>query len=162
MSVQIDVIVGSPLWSQAPEAEEAVRQAIAASETFFGPTDAEVSVLLCDDAEIRRLNAQWRNKDTATNVLSFPAAAQGETHRHLGDIAIAYETLVREASDEGKMIERHLSHLTVHGYLHLLGFDHETDEDADEMEGLEREILAGLGVADPYQAMHDGRSQDAR
>lgn len=162
MSVQIDVVVGSPLWSQTPEAEEAVRQAIAASEALFEPTDAEVSVLLCDDAEIRRLNAQWRGKDTATNVLSFPAANQGGAQRHLGDIAVAYETLAREASDEGKMIGRHLSHLTVHGYLHLLGFDHETDEEADEMEELEREILAGLGIADPYQAMHDGRSQDAR
>lgn len=159
MSVQIDVIVSSLLWSRTPEAEGAVRRAIAASETLFDPIDAEVGVLLCDDAEIRRLNAKWRGNDAATNVLSFPAAKQNAAERHLGDIAVSYETLAREASDEHKMIVHHLSHLTVHGYLHLLGFDHETDDEADEMEGLEREILAGLGMSDPYQADDAGKGQ---
>ncbi|HMN73542.1 MAG TPA: rRNA maturation RNase YbeY [Rhodoblastus sp.] len=149
MSVQAEIVVASPLWPQA-EAEETVRRAIAASEALFEPTEAEVSVLLCDDAEIRRLNAQWRQKDSATNVLSFPSAAQHAGERHLGDIAIAFETLQREAADEGKVFSHHLAHLTVHGYLHLLGFDHESDEEAEEMEGLEREILAGLGIGDPY------------
>lgn len=161
MSVQVDVVVGSPLWSQTPEAEKAVRQAIAACETLFEPVDAEIAVLLCDDAEIRRLNARWRGKDAATNVLSFPAS-QNAAGRHLGDIAVSYETLAREASDERKMIVHHLSHLTVHGYLHLLGFDHETDDEADEMEGLEREILADLGIGDPYQAAHARQGQGAR
>ena len=149
MSVQIEIVVASPLWPQA-EAEETVRRAIAASEALFEPTDGEVSVLLCDDAEIRRLNAQWRGKDYPTNVLSFPSAAESPTGRHLGDIAIAYETVKRESADEGKEFPHHLCHLAVHGYLHLLGFDHETDEDADEMEDMEREILGQLGIADPY------------
>lgn len=162
MSVQIDVIIASLLWSRIPEAEGAVRRAIAASEILFDPLDAEVSVLLCDDAEIRHLNAKWRGKDTSTNVLSFPAARQNVAERHLGDIAISYETLAREASNENKMIVHHLSHLTVHGYLHLLGFDHETDDEADEMEGLEREVLAGLGIGDPYRTEDAGQGQGAR
>lgn len=149
MSVQTEIVAASPLWPQA-EAEETVRRAIAASEALFEPTDAEVSVLLCDDREIRRLNAQWRGKDSATNVLSFPAAAGQAVESHLGDIAIAYETVQREAADEGKTFAAHLSHLTVHGFLHLLGFDHETDGDAEEMEDMEREILGRLGIADPY------------
>lgn len=157
MSAQVEIAVASPLWPQA-EAEETVRRAIAASEALFEPTDAEVSVLLCDDAEIRRLNAQWRRKDSATNVLSFPSVAQHAGERHLGDIAIAFETLNREAADEGKVFSHHLAHLTVHGYLHLLGFDHESDDDAEEMEGLEREILAGLGIDDPYRAQPGGQS----
>lgn len=148
MSVQTEIVVASPLWPQA-EAEETVRRAIAASEALFEPTDAEVSVLLCDDPEIRRLNAQWRGKDSATNVLSFPTATV-QAESHLGDIAIAYETVKKEAADEGKALLDHLSHLTVHGFLHLLGFDHEADEDAEEMEDMEREILGRLGIADPY------------
>ena len=150
MSVQTDISASSPLWAQAPEAEEIARRTIAACADFFEPTDAEVSILLCDDAEIQRLNAKWRSKDSATNVLSFPSAMQNAAERHLGDIAIAYETVAREASAEGTAFADHLAHLTVHGYLHLIGFDHETDEDADEMEGIEREILAELGIADPY------------
>ncbi len=149
MTVQTEIVVASPLWPQA-ESEEAVRRAIAASEALFEPTDAEVSVLLCDDAEIQRLNAKWRGKDYATNVLSFPSAGQQAGEDHLGDIAIAYETVKREAADEGKEFSHHLAHLAIHGFLHLLGFDHETDEEAEEMEGTEREILGRLGIADPY------------
>ena len=149
MSVKTEIVVASALWAE-DDAEEAIRRAIAAAEALFEPADAEVGVLLCDDAEIRRLNAQWRDKDTATNVLSFPAAAHNATCLHLGDIAIARETVEREATEEGKSLADHLTHLTVHGYLHLLGFDHETDDDAEEMESLEREILASLGIADPY------------
>jgi len=162
MSVRIDVIVTSPLWSKTPEAEDAVMKAIAASETYFEPQDAEVGVLLCDDDEIRRLNARWRGKDAATNVLSFPSAGQNAAERHLGDIAISYQTLAREASDERKMILHHLSHLTAHGYLHLLGFDHETDDEAEEMEDLERKILADLGIGDPYGSTVAGQDQGAR
>jgi len=150
MSVRTDVSVSSPLWSQAPDAEEIIRRTIAACAQAFEPEDGEVSVLLCDDAEIRRLNAQWRGKDYATNVLSFPSAMRETPEHHLGDIAVAYETVAREATSEGKAFQDHLAHLAAHGYLHLIGFDHETDEDAEEMEALEREILAGLGINDPY------------
>ena len=152
MSVQIDIMVASRLWAPSRTAEATVRRVIAAAEGFFDPCDAEVSVLLCDDAEIQRLNAAWRGKDKATNVLSFPSPAAQAEARHLGDIAIAYETLEREASEERKLFAHHLSHLALHGYLHLLGFDHETDDDAEEMEELERLILAKLGIDDPYQS----------
>lgn len=160
MSVQTEIVISSPLWSQT-EPEETVRRAIAAAETHFEPTSAEVSVLLCDDAEIRRLNAHWRGKDSATNVLSFPSPSPRAFASHLGDIAIAYETVAREATDERKTLAHHLAHLTVHGYLHLLGFDHETDEDAEEMEELERDILAALGICDPYvvDSKHDQAAQ---
>ena len=114
MSVKTEIVVASALWAE-DEAEEAIRRAIAAAEALFEPADAEVGVLLCDDAEIRRLNAQWRDKDTATNVLSFPAAAHNATCLHLGDIAIARETVEREATEEGKSLVDHLTHLTVHG-----------------------------------------------
>ena len=150
MTVKAEISAASPLWRQAPDAEEIVRRTIEACESAFEPAEGEVSILLCDDAEIRRLNAQWRGKDSATNVLSFPSAMQNQVERHLGDIAIAYETVAREASDEGKTFTDHLAHLAAHGYLHLIGFEHETDEDAEEMEALEREILAGLGIGDPY------------
>ncbi len=108
--------------------------------------------MLTNDAGIRRLNGQWRGKDKATNVLSFPtpevARAGGEPH--LGDIAIAFETVEREALSEGKAFENHLMHLAVHGTLHLLGYDHEVADEAEEMEAMERTVLATLGVPDPY------------
>jgi probable rRNA maturation factor len=112
--------------------------------------------MLTDDAGIRTLNANWRGIDKPTNVLSFPAlqptgpSLPGDPPRMLGDIAIAYETTRREADDEGKAFDHHLSHLAIHGFLHLIGYDHETDEEAGEMESLEREILARLGIPDPY------------
>ncbi|WP_264478246.1 rRNA maturation RNase YbeY [Microvirga rosea] len=117
--------------------------------------DAEVSVMLTDDASIRELNRQWRGKDKATNVLSFPAPEQPgfEGPRHLGDIALAYETLVREAEEESKTLADHFAHLVVHGILHLLGYDHEVEAEAEVMEALEVKALATLGIADPYRDM---------
>jgi probable rRNA maturation factor len=112
--------------------------------------------MLTDDAGIRTLNNNWRGIDKPTNVLSFPALpptgpeGPDDPPRMLGDIAIAYETTRREADDEQKPFEHHLSHLAVHGYLHLLGYDHENDADAETMESLETEILAQLGIPDPY------------
>ena len=105
---------------------------------------------------IRTLNSNWRGIDKPTNVLSFPAlqptgsATPDDAPRMLGDIAIAYETTRKEADDEQKPFDHHLSHLAVHGFLHLIGYDHENDDDAEAMEGLEREILAQLGIPDPY------------
>jgi probable rRNA maturation factor len=142
----VEVSIASPLWNTI-DGETVVRRAVAAAappET----DDGELSVVLTDDAAIKSLNAQWRNKDEPTNVLSFPAPAN--TGGILGDIVIAYETTAREASQEQKPLADHLSHLTVHGFLHLLGYDHESDADADVMERLERDILARLGVPDPY------------
>jgi probable rRNA maturation factor len=118
--------------------------------------EAEISVLLTDDVGIRSLNSQWRGIDKPTNVLSFPAAQMAraggpeDAPRVLGDIAIAYETTRREAHDEQKPFDHHLSHLAVHGFLHLIGYDHENDDDAEAMETLEQRILAQLGIPDPY------------
>ena len=112
--------------------------------------------MLTDDAGIRTLNRNWRGIDKPTNVLSFPAlqptgaGGPDDAPRMLGDIAIAYETTRQEADDEQKPFDHHLSHLAIHGFLHLIGYDHENDDDAEAMESLEQEILAQLGIPDPY------------
>jgi probable rRNA maturation factor len=112
---------------------------------------AELSILLTDDAEQRELNGQWRGKDTTTNVLSFPQIEPfGPVTGLLGDITLARETLIREAKEQGVTFEAHFTHLVVHGFLHILGYDHLTDEEALHMEGLETQILASLGVENPY------------
>jgi probable rRNA maturation factor len=150
----IDVIVEAPQWDAARGAEATIRRALseAAIATRANFADRVLAVLLTDDAAIRRLNAQWRNIDKPTNVLSFPPApsAVPDGVQSLGDIAIAYETAAREAKADDKPFEHHLAHLAVHGFLHLLGYDHESDADAQTMERLERVILARLGVPDPY------------
>lgn len=113
----------------------------------------ELSLLFTDDAHIKVLNRDWRGKDKATNVLSFPAfaIAPGDPlPPMLGDIALAYETISSEAALEEKTFEHHLTHLIVHGLLHLLGYDHETEGEAEEMETLERQVLARLAIPDPY------------
>jgi probable rRNA maturation factor len=148
----IDIAIETGPW-QAQDDEAVVARAIetAADMSPHNVADAELSVVLTDDASIRAINAQWRHKDEATNVLSFPAPpAMPGAPRLLGDIVIAHETTAREAKAEGKPFADHLGHLAVHGFLHLLGYDHESDADAEVMERLEREILAKLGVPDPY------------
>jgi probable rRNA maturation factor len=111
-----------------------------------------VSLCLADDAMLRVLNLRWRGIDKPTNVLSFPSAPPGrsEDATTLGDIALAYETLAREAEDLGVPLADHYRHLLAHGFLHLVGYDHETDAEAERMEALETRILARLGAADPY------------
>lgn len=167
----MDVIVESTLWESLPEAEALAERAALAAVAASGVVimdGAEMSLMLTDDAAIRKLNQTWRDKDKPTNVLSWPAADPDDLARspHCGDIAVAYETLAREAAEEGKTVGDHFSHLVVHGVLHLLGYDHETDDEADEMEQLETDILAGLGVSDPYDKSDEevaelvGRAQD--
>jgi probable rRNA maturation factor len=150
----VDVLAESPQWDAEPDAEEIVRRAIVQAAAVEGSAAlaAEVSVLLCDDAVIAALNARWRGRDEPTNVLSFPAPPAGDpaAPAHLGDIAIACETVIREARDQDLPVAQHLAHLAVHGFLHLLGYDHVTDGEAERMERLEREILASLGIPDPY------------
>jgi probable rRNA maturation factor len=150
----VDVLMESPQWDAQPGAEATVRRAIAHAAAVEGTADpdTEVSVLLCDDAIIAALNARWRGRDEPTNVLSFPAppGGDGAAPAHLGDIAIACETVIREAQEQGQPVSRHLAHLAVHGFLHLLGYDHGTDDEAERMEQLERDILASLGIPDPY------------
>ena len=113
----------------------------------------EVSLVFTNNAEIRGINAEWRSQDKPTNVLSFPAfpLTPGKMPGPmLGDIIFAEETLTREAGELGKSFDDHLTHLMVHGFLHLFGYDHMEDEEAEKMEGLETRILAGLGLSDPY------------
>lgn len=119
----------------------------------FPKHPVELSLLFTDDASIREINAEWRDKDKPTNVLSFPAyplAPGGMPGPMLGDIIFAHETVAREASELEKPFEAHLSHLLVHGFLHLFGYDHMNDGEATIMEGLETRILLGLGLSDPY------------
>jgi probable rRNA maturation factor len=151
-----EVVIAADSWQSEPNAEAIVQHAIAtaseAADADIG--NAEIAVMLTDDATIRTLNKDFRGIDKPTNVLSFPAPeidrGEDDAPRALGDIAIAYETLKREADEEGKLFTHHLSHLAVHGFLHLIGYDHETDDEAEAMEALEVEILAQLGIADPY------------
>jgi probable rRNA maturation factor len=153
-----EVLVTADCWQEQPDAEAVILRAVAAAaEAADADTGgAELAVMLTDDAGIRTLNNNWRGIDKPTNVLSFPAlqptAPPGDDDppRMLGDIAIAYETLRREADAEAKPFDHHLSHLVVHGFLHLIGYDHETDAEAEAMEALERDVLAQLGIPDPY------------
>lgn len=153
-----EVLVVADCWQAEPGAEAVIQRAIAvAAEMADADTGAaELAVMLTDDAGIRTLNNNWRGIDKPTNVLSFPAlqptgaGAPDDAPRMLGDIAIAFETTRREADDEQKPFDHHLSHLAVHGFLHLIGYDHENDDDAEAMESLETGILAQLGIPDPY------------
>jgi probable rRNA maturation factor len=153
-----EVLVVAECWHTEPGAEAVIHRAVAAAAEMVdaGIGEAELAVMLTDDAGIRTLNSNWRGIDKPTNVLSFPALpptgpiGPDDAPRMLGDIAIAYETTRKEADDEQKPFDHHLSHLAVHGFLHLIGYDHETDGDAEIMETLEQEILAQLGIPDPY------------
>ncbi|HSI41586.1 MAG TPA: rRNA maturation RNase YbeY [Xanthobacteraceae bacterium] len=157
-AVEVEVLFQAAAWSALPDAAALVERAVQAAcddGAGVGVVLAEgttIVVLLTDDAGLRALNRHWRGKDSATNVLSFPApeVARAAGEPHLGDIAIAFETVEREAAADGKRLADHLTHLGVHGALHLLGYDHEITEDAEAMEALERAVLARLGVADPY------------
>ena len=168
----IEVLVQSSKWKIEPQAGATVRKAIQAAATAASTPRAELAIVLTDDSAIHALNRDWRGHDAPTNVLSFPApdllppplagqgrgggrrAARSERPKTLGDIVIAFETTAREAAAEGKPLKHHLAHLAVHGFLHLVGYDHEKARDAKKMESLEVEILAGLGVPDPYAVRH--------
>jgi probable rRNA maturation factor len=154
-----EVLIVADAWNSEPDADAVIQRAVAvAAEMADADTaDAELAVMLTDDAGIRTLNSNWRGIDKPTNVLSFPAlrpptgvSGADDIPPMLGDIAIAYETARREADDEQKPFDHHLSHLAVHGFLHLVGYDHETDDEAEAMDALEIEILAQLGIPDPY------------
>lgn len=154
--LDIDLMVEAGSWPDEAAlralVDRAVPAAFAEAEVEEGQS-AELSLVFTDDAAIRTLNAEWRGKDKPTNVLSFPAfqVAPGDPlPPMLGDIVLAYETVAREAGEENKPLENHITHLIIHGLLHLLGYDHETDEEAEEMEALERQALARLAIPDPY------------
>lgn len=157
-AVDIEIRIDAPAWDGAET--EAVLAAVrgaavaALADLAPGPGTWELSILLTDDAAIAELNREWRGKDGPTNVLSFPsdddAPEAGGPPALLGDVIVAHATLAREAAAADIPFIDHLRHLVVHGVLHLLGYDHENDAEADEMESRETEILAGLGVPDPY------------
>jgi probable rRNA maturation factor len=155
--ITLDIMIEAGDWDRLAYAESLAQKAAEAAlaVTYEADGEFEASVMLTDDAQIRELNRTWRGKDKPTNVLSFPAPEQPglDGPRHLGDIALAYETLVRESEEESKELAHHFAHLIVHGVLHLLGYDHEVEAEADIMEGLEVKALATLGIADPYRDM---------
>ena len=140
----IEVVVADAAWEEALPDCEAL--AVAAAEATT--PGSEVAILLTSDEAVRQMNDQFRAIDKPTNVLSFPSS--GLPGEHLGDIALAFGVCSREAAEQGKSLAAHLQHLVAHGALHLVGYDHEDDADAEAMEARERQILAGLGIADPY------------
>jgi probable rRNA maturation factor len=148
-ALTIDVLVGSELWKDAGKLQTAVRRAVTRAAATLSTRGAELAIVLTDDSTIRALNRDWRDVDKSTNVLAFPTknAAAG----HLGDIVLAFETIAREARSERKPLAHHLAHLAVHGFLHLVGYDHEGPKDALEMERTERKILRQLAIPDPYR-----------
>ena len=150
----IEIIIDAPGWEAIADLEGLATRVVRASCSASGAklaSGGEVAITFCNDAAIRALNAQWRQRDTATNVLSFPTPGRLEEKRLLGDIVIAQETVAREAAEQGKEFEDHTAHMIIHGFLHLIGYDHETPEEADVMEALERRIAAALGLSDPYE-----------
>jgi probable rRNA maturation factor len=149
----IEVEIEDDAWTSAlSDAAAIAERAGQAVLDELAPTDdgeeSGVAVLLTSDEAVAELNQRFRGKAGPTNVLSFPAPANPENH--LGDVALAHGVCAREAAEQGKTLDQHLAHLVVHGVLHLLGYDHETDGEAEAMEALERSILESLGVPDPY------------
>jgi probable rRNA maturation factor len=154
----IDIVRESALWEKEPDIDIALHRAITEASADVSTKDAELAIVLTDDSRIRALNLAWRGLDKPTNVLSFPAQDGGGKGAPalLGDIVIAYETTKREALEQDTPFLHHLTHLTVHGFLHLRGYDHEQDDEAETMERLERQILARLDIPDPYAARDAG------
>jgi probable rRNA maturation factor len=146
----IDVEIEDPAWGEVlPDAGTLARAAAEASLAALAePPVGEVVILLTGNAAVRALNARFRGRDAPTNVLSFPAGSN--PHGHLGDVALAFGVCAAEARAQAKPLAHHLQHLVAHGVLHLVGYDHQDEVGAEAMEGLEREVLAGLGVPDPY------------
>jgi probable rRNA maturation factor len=151
--LDLEVTAAPEALAAEPEVQSFVALAIEMADEVAGPAEGGIAVLVDGDERIRALNRLWRGIDKPTNVLSFsyPDAPAGAP-QHVGDIAISYQTAAAEAAAEGKTFAHHMQHLAVHGFLHVLGYDHESDEDAEAMERLERTILARLGVPDPYIA----------
>jgi probable rRNA maturation factor len=155
--LDVEIVRQAEVWQRIPISDTELKRAatgafLAARPVEQGPYEA--TIVLSDDSEMQTMNRTWRGKDASTNVLSFPSGlpageAQGEPYP-LGDVVLAGETVLREADQQGIPVADHVAHLVVHGVLHLLGYDHERDDDAERMEALEIKVLAGLGIADPY------------
>lgn len=153
--VVVDVARHAAAWRTLPGVTALVRKAAVAAVRGSGrdmPAAVEIAIALADDAQVRDANRDWRQSDKPTNVLSFPANAPytvGEAS-FLGDVILAHETIMKEAQELSRPVLDHVTHLVVHGTLHLLGFDHLETAEAEAMEALETRLLAGLGVPDPY------------
>lgn len=152
----VDVVVEAGAWASPARLRRLASRALDAAVARARPKlagDSEVTLLFSDDAHVRLLNKRYRRKDRATNVLSFPGTPvmAGALGPLVGDIVLAAETVAREADEEGLALDDHLIHLIVHGFLHLIGYDHEENGEAEVMERLETAILGDLGIADPYR-----------
>lgn len=149
-----EAVLNDARWADVPSLSMLLKKAIHGANNVFENDDfcpTSVSFTLCNDADMRRLNRDFRNKDKPTNVLSFPDGDVDENGRlHIGDIAVSFDRVTDEAKEENKKFEDHFTHLVVHGLLHLYGYDHENDEEAQEMESLEIEILEEMGIKNPY------------
>ena len=155
-----DIEQDSPLWDAFPDAEAIAERALHVVGERLGDKfrhGTEVAILLSDDAHIRAVNKEWRDLDKPTNVLSFAAVAPEKiiSSPFLGDIILSYETIKSEAERDHKALEDHFTHLVIHGFLHLLGYDHETDADAIKMESLETELLKDLNIPNPYEELRE-------
>jgi probable rRNA maturation factor len=148
---EIDVLVESDLWKEADEAALIARKAITEAAAVLSTPAAELAILLTDDSAMCLLNRAWRGVDAPTNVLSFPTSRTGGDGSLIGDIVLAYETIAAEARAQGKPFADHVAHLAVHGFLHLLGYDHVRKKDAEAMERVERDVLRRLAIPDPYR-----------
>lgn len=155
--MQIDIQIETQNWenqkaTEQENVEKAIKQTLLACDKYRD--DYEISITFTDDKTIKQLNKHWRGKDKATNVLSFPQDTEDTSSPfafHLGDIVLAFETIERESNEQKKSFNDHLSHLLIHGTLHLLGHDHEIDEEAEIMEQLEIDILSKMGIKNPYE-----------
>lgn len=153
MTIQIEISIECPGWREL-HLEALVAESLNAALEESGDqlaVGAEVSLLFCDDARVRELNRDFRGQDKSTNVLSFPTPDPLETAPFIGDIAVAYETVAREAREQSKSLDQHSRHMIVHGFLHLLGYNHEDEGEAEAMEALEVRVLSRLGVDNPYR-----------
>ena len=152
----LEIDMASSVRLLQPSLAQIIAKALRAADELAGPVRGAVTVIVDGDERIRVLNKLWRGLDQPTNVLSFSYPdIQPGPESYIGDIAISHETAAREAAAEHKPFSDHIAHLAVHGFLHLLGYDHESGRDAEQMERLERVILARIGISDPHVA-HEG------
>jgi probable rRNA maturation factor len=163
--LEVEVVRHDEAWTAAGVSdallERAARAAVGTAPPLLCPGLYQIALALTGDKEMRRLNRTWRGKDESTNVLSFPADDAIVEPGFIGDIVLAYETVRKEARAQNIPLEAHAEHLVVHGVLHLLGFDHADDAQAETMETLERRALASLGIADPYAESEEARAAEA-
>lgn len=153
LALEVEILRREGVWPEGAADDDSLARALqVAFGAAGGRGPCEVAVILTGDGEIRALNREWRGKDSATNVLSFPLDAPSAPGlaRPLGDIVLAWETVEREAREKGIAAADHATHLVLHGLLHILGFGHDDDAEARCMEQLETRILADLGIADPH------------